>query len=277
MRTAPRRHPLATCALLAALLPACWVTSSEHDRVKGELERRLGALENNDRQRREQLQQAVDQATSQVRTLNEQLEQARAQTRNLADLGTRFDAMDERLRTLNGALDELRHALDETAQARTQLDTRLTAAERRIGIAPQVDPSQIPADNAQLMAMARTAFEGREYARSRFLTQTLLTRAAQDPLADDALLLQARCLIAENRAASGVQELNRLMQTYPQGDAVPEALSVLSEAFVNLRMCTQAQRTLRLLIERHGRTAPGAAARARLDQVRALPREACGG
>lgn len=277
MRTVTLRTSLATWALVASTLTGCWVTTAEHDRVKGDLERRLGALENNDRQRREQLQEAVDQATTQVRTLNEQLEQARAQTRNLADLGTRFDAMDERLRTLNGALDELRHALDETAQARTQLDARLTAAERRVGIAPQVDPSQIPADNAQLMAMARTAFEGREYARSRFLTQTLLTRAAQDALADDALLLQARCLIAENRAASGVQELNRLMQTYPTGDAVPEALAVLSEAFVNLRMCTQAQRTLRLLIERHGRTPPGVAARARLEQVRTLPREACGG
>ncbi len=253
------------------------MTTSEHDRVKTDLDRRLGALENNDRQRREQLQQAVDQATAQVRTLNAQLEQARAQTRNLADLGTRFDAMDERLRTLNGALDELRHALDESTQARTQLDTRVTAAERRIGIAPVVDPSQIPADNAQLLAMARTAFEGREFARARFLTQTLLTRAAQDPLADDALLLQARCLIAENRAASAVQELNRLMQTYPQGDAVPEGLAVLSEAFVNLRMCTQAQRTLRLLVERHGRTPAGTAARARLEQVRTLPREACGG
>jgi len=276
MSTVTLRKPLALWALVAAT-SACWVTTSEHDRVKTDLDRRLGALENNDRQRREQLQQAVDQATAQVRTLNAQLEQARAQTRNLADLGTRFDAMDERLRTLNGALDELRHALDESTQARTQIDTRLTAAERRIGIAPVVDPSQIPADNAQLLAMARTAFEGREYARARFLTQTLLTRAAQDPLADDALLLQSRCLIAENRAASAVQELNRLMQTYPQGDAVPEGLSVLSEAFVNLRMCTQAQRTLRLLVERHGRTPAGAAARARLEQVRTLPREACGG
>lgn len=276
MSTVTLRKPLALWALVAAT-SACWVTTSEHDRVKTDLDRRLGALENNDRQRREQLQQAVDQATAQVRTLNAQLEQARAQTRNLADLGARFDGVDERLRTLNGALDELRHALDESTQARTQLDARVTAAERRIGIAPVVDPSQIPADNAQLLAMARTAFEGREFARARFLTQTLLTRAAQDPLADDALLLQARCLIAENRAASAVQELNRLMQTYPQGDAVPEGLAVLSEAFVNLRMCTQAQRTLRLLVERHGRTPAGTAARARLEQVRTLPREACGG
>ncbi len=275
MTNAPRR--LLAALALSALTQACWVTTSEHDRVRAELDHRIGALENNDRQRREQLQQAVDQATAQVRTLNAQLEQARTQTRNLADLGVRIDSLEERLRTLNGALEELRHALDETAHARTQLDGRITNVERRVGLAPAVDPSQIPADNAQLMAQARQAFDARDYARARFLTQTLLTRAAQDPLADDALLLQAKCLVAENRAATAVQDLNRLLQTYPNGDAVPEALAVLSEAFVNLRMCTQAQRTLRLLIERHGRTPAGAAARQRLEQVRALPREACGG
>lgn len=275
VRRAPPRMPVALA--LSLLLPACWVTTNEHDRVRAELDHRIGALENNDRQRREQLQQAVDQATAQVRTLNEQLEQARTQTRNLADLGVRIDALEERLRTLNGALDDLRHSVDDASNARTAVETRVTAVERRVGLAPQVDPSQIPADNGQLLALARTAFEARDYTRARFLTNTLLTRAAQDPLADDALLLQARCLVAENRAATAVQDLNRLLQTYPNGDAVPDALGVLADAFVNLRMCTQAQRTLRLLIERHGRTPAGTAARARLDQVRALPREACGG
>ena len=89
MSTVTLRKPLALWALVAAT-SACWVTTSEHDRVKTDLDRRLGALENNDRQRREQLQQAVDQATAQVRTLNAQLEQARAQTRNLADLAARY-------------------------------------------------------------------------------------------------------------------------------------------------------------------------------------------
>lgn len=268
---------LSAALLLGALLPACWVTTSEHDRVRAELDHRIGVVENNDRQRREQLSTAVDQATAQVRTLNEQLEQARTQTRNLADLGVRIDALEERIRTLNGALEDLRHTLDETATARTAVETRVTAVERRVGLAPQVDASQIPADNAALLAQARTAFDARDFVRARFLTTTLITRAAQDPLADDALLLQARCLVAENRAATAVQDLNRLLQNYPNGDAVPDALSVLSEAFVNLRMCTQAQRTLRLLVERHGRTTAGTAARGRLEQVRALPREACGG
>lgn len=276
MRRASKRQGL-FLAVLGLLAPGCWVTSGEFDHSRSAMEARIHALESNDQQRRQQLNQAVENATTQVRTLNEQLEQARTQTRNLADLGVRIDALEERIRTLNGALEDLRHSVDETATARTQTDTRITSIERRVGIAPQVDPSQIPADNAALLALARTAFDARDFPRARFLVQALVTRAPQDALADDALLIQARALVIENRAATAVQDLNRLLQTYPNGDAVPDALAVLSEAFVNLRMCTQAQRTLRLLIERHGRTPAGTAARARLEQVRALPREACGG
>lgn len=262
---------------LGPTLAGCWVTSGEYDHTRIGFEARIHSLETNDQQRRQQLQQAIDQATEQVHTLNDQLEQARTQTRNLADLGARLDGVDEHLRTLTGTLDDLRHALDEATQARTQVSTRVETIERRIGIAPLVDPSQLPADNGQLLALARTAFDAHDYARARFVANSLLTRAAQDPLADDALLLIARSQMAENRAATAVQDLQRLLQTYPTGDAVPDALGVLAEAFINLRYCTEAQRTLRLLIERHGSTTAGQAAHARLETVRHLPREACGG
>jgi TolA-binding protein len=256
-------------AVLGLVAQGCWVTSSEFDHTRSAMEARIHGLESNDQQRRQQLNQAVENATTQVRTLNEQLEQARTQTRNLADLGSRFEAMEERLRTITGALDELRHQLDETSTARGQITTRVDAVERRLGITALVDASQIPQDNQQLLTMARSAFDGRDFARA------LLQRAPQDPFADDAQLIVARAHLAENRAATAVQELNRLLQSYPSADAVPDALSTLSEAFLNLRMCTEAQRTLRLLSERHARTTAGADARRRLDQVRALPREAC--
>lgn len=269
----PSRFALAL--VLATLGGGGCVTSSRFESSRVAMENRIRALETNDQQRRQQLTEAVDRATAQVNTLNEQLEQARTQTRNTADLGARMESFEERIRGLTGTLEELRHSLDEGSQARTQVATRVEAVERRLGIAPMVDPSQVPAENPALLAMARQAFETRDYPRARFLAQALVTRAATDPLADDAVLLVARAQLAENRAATAVQELNRLMQNYPTGDAVPEALATLAEAFTNLRMCTQAQRTLRLLIERHGRSPAGTQAPARLEAVRRLPREAC--
>ncbi len=272
-----RSTVVALVASLGSVLSGCWVTAGEYDHTRTALEARIQSLESNDQQRRQQLQEAVDQATAQVHTLNEQLEQARTQTRNLADLGARLDTVDERLRTLTGGLDDVRHALDEDTQARTQLATRVETIERRVGIAPLVDPSQLPADNGQLLALANTAYTtAHDNARARYLAQVLLQRAPQDPLADNAMLLVAQSWLAENRAATAVQVFQQLLQTYPTGDVIPDALSSLAEAFVNLRMCTEAQRTLRLLIERHGNTPAGQAARARLEAVRHLPRDACG-
>ena len=56
-----------------AMSAAC-ATSSELERTRTVLETRLTALETNDQQRRRQLQEAVEQATSQVRTLTAPLE-----------------------------------------------------------------------------------------------------------------------------------------------------------------------------------------------------------
>ncbi len=265
----------AALLVMASLSTGCWVTTSEADHTRRAFETRVRALETNDQQRRQQLSEAVERATAQVATLNEQLEQARTQTRNTADLGARIESFEERIRGLTGTLEELRHSLDEGSQARSQVTTRVEAMERRLGIAPMVDPSQVPADNTALLALARQAFDARDYPRARFLAQALVARASTDPLADDARLLVARGQLAENRAATAVQELNALIQAYPAGDAVPEALATLAEAYTNLRMCTFAQRTLRLLIERHGRTPAGTSAPARLEAVRRLPRESC--
>ncbi|MBI5517032.1 MAG: hypothetical protein HY909_24835 [Deltaproteobacteria bacterium] len=264
-------------ALGAGAGSGCWVTTSEYDHTRTALEARVHAMETNDQQRRAQLQTAVDQATEQVRTLTAQLEQARTQTRNLADLGARLDGIEDRMRQLSGSTEDLRHAVDESAQTRTQLTARVDVLERRAGIAPLVNAADIPADNAQVLTLARTAFDARDFARARFLANALIQRAPQDPSADDAALLIARSNLGENRSATAVQDLQRFMQTYPSSDLLPDALTILAEAFMNLRLCTEAQRTLRLLLDRHGRAPAAAAARARLDAIRALPREACSG
>ncbi len=265
----------AALVVMAALSTGCWVTTSEADHTRRAFETRVRALETNDQQRRQQLNEAVERATAQVATLNEQLEQARTQTRNTADLGARIESFEERIRGLTGTLEELRHSLDETATARSQINSRIEVVERRLGVAPMVDPSQVPADNTALFALARQAFDARDYARARFLAQALVARAATDALADDAKLLIGRSHLAENRAATAVQEFASITRDYPSGDAVPDTLAALAEAYTNLRMCVLAQRTLRLLIERHGRTPAGTQAPARLEAVRRLPREAC--
>jgi TolA-binding protein len=250
------------------------------------LQQRVNAVEHNDAERRHQLLNAINQATGQVQTLNQQLEQARAQTRDMANLSARFDGIDEQMRAINGGLDEIRHTLEssttEQNALRTTLSTqlsalehRITEVERRVGLAPAVDPNQIPADNAALMTQARQGLTQRDFNRSRALVAALLQRAPQDPLAPEARLINARTYFQEGRNATAAQEYQRVLTDSPNAPVIPEVLAEMAEAFVNLGLCTPAQRTLRQLGERYASTPQGRASRTRLQQVQHLPRAAC--
>jgi TolA-binding protein len=269
---------------LALPLAGCFASSSQVNALEG----RMSAVERADETRRRQLSDAVDSATRQVQTLTQQLEQARAQTRNLADVGARIDGLEEQLRTINGTLSELRRTTEtnttDVTTLRSAILTQLTAAERRvteierrIGLAPAVDPNQIPTAPADIMTEARQAYTNRDFNRARALATALVQRAPQDPLADDARLLLGRTYVQENRYATAIQEFQHILSDYPTGDTVPDALTEMSEAFVRLGMCTPARNTLHILIDRHGGTPQGQAARQRLREVERMPRSACTG
>lgn len=278
---------LATMGAMAALgtpLGGCFATVDSVQR----LERRVTTVERSDEERRRELREAVERATEQVRTLNEQLDAARRQATNLADLGARLDALESQLRAINGAIADLRTTLETRGNdlnnlrsallnQLTEVERRVLAVERRVGIAPAIEASQVPQSPADIMAQARQAFDARDFNRARALASALIQRAPQDALADDARLLIARSHAAENRNATAIQEFQRLLTDYPSADTVPDALTDLAEAYLRLGMCPLAQRTLRMLIERHGATPQGQNARRRLREVERLPRTACTG
>ena len=287
---AERSHRVRWQGALAAVLTfassGCFATSSEHDVLQRRvvaMDTRLHAIEAADHDRQAQL----TRADQQVRMLNEQLEQARTQTRNLADLGARLDGIDEQIRQLHGSTDEVRRTVetngtDESTQ-RQELANRLSAIERRVHEArvqmrlDQPDPQEIPSTPADIMTQARSAMTAQQYDRVRLLAGTLLQRTPQDPLADDAQLLVAQSYGAQNRNATAVQEFQRLLATYPSADTVPQALSDMAEALVRLGLCVPAQRTLRLLIDRSASSPQGQAARRRIEEVRRMPRTVCQG
>lgn len=270
--------------LLVTTAPACLTLASQTDA----LQTRVVTLEHAEADRR----RLLHDAEAQVQALTAQLDQARAQTRNLADLGARLDGIEEQLRQLHGAIDETQRSVtttvstlgaDQTAQRQeiatrlAAIEHRITEVERRVGLAPAVDPAQIPNAPADIITQARQALTNRDFIRARALASALLQRSPQDALADDARLVIARSHVAENHNATAVQEYQQLLNDFPSGDTVPDALSEMAEALVRLGLCVPAQRTLRILIERHAQTPQGQAARHRLEEVRHLPRATCTG
>ncbi len=265
----------------------CLVTTAQLDaaqRRTAEIDRRLHVIEAAEHDRQAQLTRADEQ----LRALNAQLEQARTQTRNLADLGARLDGIDELTRGLRGATDEIRRTIetsgaDETAQRQeianriATIEQRLHQARVRAGLDPAIDPNEIPAAPVDIMNRARQALTARDFERARGFATALLQRAPTDALADDARLLVAESLAEQTRYANAVQEFQRLLNDYPRSELIPQALSDMTEALMHLQLCEPAQRTLRILIERYGSTPAGQAARRRLEEVRHLPRAQCQG
>ncbi len=269
----------ALCALTAvsAANAGCWASTDQH----AALERRVRSMEQAEQGRQAQLARADEQ----VRTLNQQLEQARTQTRNLADLGARLDGIDEQIRSIRGATDEVRRAVEtstaEESTQRQEIANRLTAIEQRLRQArvqlglDQTDPNEIPTNPNDIQTQLRRAVANQIWDRVRLLAQAFLQRAATDPFADDAQLMLAQSYGAQQRNATAVQEYQRLLTTYPNSDLIPQALAEMADALVRLRMCVPAQRALRLLMDRYRTSTQGQAARRRLDEVTHLPPASC--
>jgi TolA-binding protein len=264
---------LSVCAI-ASVATGCFASSSAHEA----LDRRVVIMEAAERQRRPQL----ETQERRVNALIENLERVRNQLGSVADMANRMEGFDRDIRALRGSVEEMRQTLGDVGDNRTQLsqvlsriEERVLMLERRTGLAPAVDPASIPADNAALIADANRSLQSNDLVRLRALATALLSRAPQDPLADDARMLLGQASMREQRWATAIQEFRRLVADYPQGDRVPDALAEMAEGFVRLGWCTEAQRSLRLIVDRYASSPRAAAARTRLDEVRRLPRSAC--
>ncbi len=265
---------LSVAVFSGGMLQGCFASSAAHEA----LDRRVGVIEANERQRRPQ----HEEQERRVATLIADLERVRTQLGSVADMANRMEGFDRDIRALRGAVDELRQRLGDVGEGRTQLsavlsriEERVLLLERRTGLAPAVDPASIPADNAALLADANRALDARDLVRVRALATALLSRAPQDALADDARFLLGRASMVESRWATAIQEYRRLVADYPQADRVPDALAEMAEGFVHLGWCTEATRSLRLITERFATSPRAAAARTRMEEVRRMPRAAC--
>lgn len=260
--------------VIASVATGCFASSSAHEA----LDRRVTTMETTERQRRPQ----IETQERRVNALIESLERVRNQLGSVAEMANRMEGYDRDIRALRGAVDEMRQTLGDVGENRTQLsqvlsriEERVLQLERRTGLAPAVDPASIPADNAALIADANRSLTNNDLVRLRALATALLSRAPQDPLADDARMLLGQASMREQRWATAIQEFRRLVADYPQGDRVPDALAEMAEGFVRLGWCTEAQRSLRLIVDRYAASPRAAAARTRVEEVRRLPRSAC--
>ncbi len=261
-----------------------WTSRGEGDRLlraTEKHERRLAALESGVREERERLRQQVEEARQQVSRLREVLQQATdVVTRNSADLGLEVRRLRERLDATEGRLAELEQALRGAEQRlrdqRRELSERITHVARRAGVEVPLRPDEVPAEADAHLRAADQAQEAGEKARARALWKEFVARHPADERADDVLVRLGRSYLADDRPATALGVLRRILAEYAEGDRVHEALLLMGEAFFRLGSCTDAKSALQAVTQ--ARRAPRdvkRAARSLLRDVQRAPRERC--
>lgn len=260
---------LGTLTGFSLVLGACWTSASTGD----SLLRRVGELEEQQRHEREasqaklaQLEEVLDRATKVV-------------TRASADTGAQVETLQNQVMALEGQLAELRNEVQrqqaQLSEQQTDMDRQLKKLARHVGVDTTFDESQIPADADAHWAAAQQAYDQRAWARARALYRAFAERHRQDARVDDALYRSGMTWLQEDRPATALGDLRRVISDHPQGDAADDALFAMADAFYRLHACTDARAALEALLRAHPSSPLVAEARRKLRDVQRAPRGYC--
>ena len=264
-----------TLVTASAGLSACWSAADGES-----LQRRVRELEQGQQTQREELSNEVATAQTKVAQLEDVLDRAtKLVTRNSADTGAQVEELQQQVMALEGQLAELRNELQrrqsQDEEQRAALQAQLQKISRAAGVDMAIDESEIPADLEAHWTAAERAFTQHEYSRARALYRAFIERHREDARVDDAQYRIGASYLEENRPATALGELQRVIQEHRDGDAADDALLGMGRAFYALHACTDARTTLQALQRAHPRSPLLNDARTLLREIQRAPRGYC--
>jgi TolA-binding protein len=152
---------------------------------------------------------------------------------------------------------------------------RMEKLARRAGLDVELEESEIPAGADDNYHAAEVAYEARDFSTARALFRAFITRHGEDTRADDAQYFVGQSYLLEDRPATALGELRRVLTTYEDGDRVASALYAMSEAFWRLHQCDAARDALDTIRTSYGSSAVAGDARSRAREYRSPPRGYC--
>lgn len=219
-------------------------------------------------------------AHTKVQELESVLERAtQVVTRASADTGAQVEAMREQLNTQEGTIAEVRNELSrlqrEFQEQQADYENRMKKLARRAGIDMPVEDAEIPAAPNDHFQAARTAYEARDFSRARALYRAFVTRYARDERADDAQYFVGQSYLLEDRPATALGELRRVVSEYASSDSIPKTLLAMGDAFYRLHACTESRAAYDAIIRGHARSPEATDARTKLRDVQRAPAGYC--
>jgi TolA-binding protein len=273
-----------TCsACLLGSLSGCgiWTTSGEGDQLRQDLDAhtaRIREIEKAQNDQLEQLRSAEAKAQKSIDDLEGVIDRATTVVqRNSADVTVQVSELQTKLAVVEGRMAELQFAIEELKKSAGSSAAGGSAAGTAAGATAGGDAAaaQIPADKTEHYAAAYRAYSDRDFTKARNLFRAYIDRYKTDAQADNAQYWIGASYLVENRPATALAELRKVIESFRGGDAVDEALLDMAEAFYRLKACSDARTTLDTLIKTQPNSPLAEKAKQKLKDMRKLPKDAC--
>lgn len=271
---------LVCSACLILTLNGCflWTSAGDGERLRQDLNAetaRVQALEAAQTAQLEQLKQAEAKAQQSIDQLEGVIERATTVVqRNSADVTVQVQELESKLAIAEGRIAELQFSVEELKKNQTEAKPAAGAATTAGGeAAPAADA--IPADKTEHYAAAYRAYSDRDFAKARTLFRAYIERYKTDAQSDNAQYWIGASYLIENRPATALGELRKVIENFRGGDAVDEALLDMAEAFFRLKACSDAKTTLDTLIKTQTNSPLVEKAKEKLKAIKKLPKDSC--
>lgn len=276
MTLSRRASLLSVLVAASAALSACWTSAADGEALR----RRVRDLEQGQQTQREELREEISTAQTKVAELEDVLDRAtKVVTRASADTGAQVEQLQQQVMALEGQLAELRNEQQQRqtqqSEERAAIQQQLEKIARRVGIDMAVDESEIPEGADAHWAAAEQAFEAEEFSRARALYRAFIQRHRSDERIDNAMYRVGASYLAEERPATALGELRRVVSDHPQGDVADDALLGMARAFFALHSCSDARTTANAMMRAHRSSPLLGDARALLREISRAPRSYC--
>lgn len=232
--------------LLIGVGPSGCVTMAQHK----ELQMEVHELTERVAERDEELEQTLQEAESQLAKLKENAEKVEKVLRSSqAGMGVRVENLEMTLAELRGAAEDARMEADSSKRSieelRGDLDTRLNTLEGKLNSA-----TDIPESRSQLLKAAKLAFDSRDFARSRRLYRTFVSRYPEDKSGPEVRYQIGLTLYEENdyRAAAG--EFNWIRKNAAKSAVIHDAVYYIGMSFAKQGECGNAVKYFEYLASR---------------------------
>jgi TolA-binding protein len=272
-----------TCsACLVGSLSGCgvWTTSGEGDQLRQDVDAhtaRIREIEKAQNDQLEQLRAAETKAQKSIDDLEGVIDRATTVVqRNSADVTVQVSELQTKLAVVEGRMAELQFAIEELKKAGSHAGGAVASAGgATAGGEAAASETPIPADKTEHYAAAYRAYSDRDFTKARNLFRAFIDRYKTDAQADNAQYWIGASYLVENRPATALAELRKVIESFRGGDAVDEALLDMAQAFYRLKACSDARTTLDTLIKTQPNSPLVERAKQQLKDMRKLPKDAC--